>query len=154
MQAGGLVDLPMGIVNLSFTGSLRTVVDRFNALNQVGPMFAKLTPKYMERFPRILVSINKSHSPGWENTLRKSSKLYGKSSGLVLALKVVFLLCQREKGKSPTPSVSNLSLRPCRYLSTLRRSSDRASVDGFRRERLQRFATFDSLSVQRSLEAR
>ena len=33
-------------------------------------------------------------------------------------------------------------------------SSSRASVDGFRRERLQRFATFDSLSVQRSLEAR
>ena len=58
------------------------------------------------------------------------------------------------KRLSPTPSVSNLSLRPCRYLSTVTRSSGRASVDGFRRERLQRFATFDSLSVQRSLEAR
>ena len=54
----------------------------------------------------------------------------------------------------PTPRVSNLSLRPCRYLSTVTRSSGRASVDGFRRERLQRFATFDSLSVQRRLEAR
>ena len=58
------------------------------------------------------------------------------------------------KRLSPTPSVSNLSLRPCRYLSTVTRSSGRASVDGFRRERLQRFATFDSLSVQRSVEAR
>ena len=58
------------------------------------------------------------------------------------------------KRLSPTPSVSNLSLRPCRYLSTVTRSSSRASVDGFRRERLQRFATFDSLSVQRHLEAR
>ena len=57
-------------------------------------------------------------------------------------------------GLSPTPSVSNLSLRPCRYLSTVTRSSSRGSVDGFRRERLQRFATFDSLSVQRRLEAR
>ena len=28
------------------------------------------------------------------------------------------------------------------------------SVDGFRRERLQRFETFDLLSVQRSLETR
>ena len=54
----------------------------------------------------------------------------------------------------PTPGVSNLSLRPCRYLSTVTRSSSRGSVDGFRRERLQRFATFDSLSVQRRLEAR
>ena len=58
------------------------------------------------------------------------------------------------KRLSPTPSVSNLSLRPCRYLSTVTRSSGRTLVDGFRRERLQRFATFDSLSVQRSLEAR
>ena len=48
------------------------------------------------------------------------------------------------KRLSPTPSVSNLSLRPCRYLSTVTRSS----------ERLQRFATFDSLSVQRSHGAR
>ena len=37
---------------------------------------------------------------------------------------------------SPTPSVSNLSLRPCRYLSTVTRSSNQGSVDGFRRERL------------------
>ena len=58
------------------------------------------------------------------------------------------------KRLSPTLSVSNLSLRPCRYLSTVTRSSGRASVDGSRRERLLRFATFDSLSVQRSLEAR
>ena len=55
---------------------------------------------------------------------------------------------------SPTPSVSNLSLRPCHYLSTVTRSSNQGSVDGFRRERLQRLATFDSLSVQRRLEAR
>ena len=58
------------------------------------------------------------------------------------------------KRLSPTPSASNLSLRPCRYLSTVTRSSSRGSVDGFRRERLQRSATFDSLSVQRRLEAR
>ena len=58
------------------------------------------------------------------------------------------------KRLSPTPSVSNLSLRPFRYLSTVTRSSNQGSVDGFRRERLQRFATFDSLSVQRRLEAR
>ena len=34
------------------------------------------------------------------------------------------------------------------------RSSSRGSVDGFTREGLQRFATFDSLLVQRRLEAR
>ena len=58
----------------------------------------------------------------------------------------------------PTPSVgSNLSLGPCRYLSTVRRSSNQGSVDGSRRERLQRLTTFDSLSVQvlqKHLEAR
>ena len=53
------------------------------------------------------------------------------------------------KGLSPTPS--NLSPRPCRYLSTVTRSSSRGSVDGFRRESFQRFATFNSLSVQRPL---
>ena len=58
------------------------------------------------------------------------------------------------KRLSPTPSVSNLSLRPCRYLSTVTRNSSQGSVDGFSRERLQRFATFDSLSVERRLEAR
>ena len=58
------------------------------------------------------------------------------------------------KRLSPTPSVSNLSLRPCRYLSTVTQSSNQGSVDGFRRERLQRLATFDSLSVQRRLEAK
>ena len=40
--------------------------------------------------------------------------------------------------------MSNLSLRPFRYLSTVTRSSNQGSFDGFRRERLQRFATFDS----------
>ena len=55
------------------------------------------------------------------------------------------------KGLSPTPSVSNLCPRPCRYLSTVTRSSSRGSVDGFRRESFQRFATFNSLSVQRPL---
>ena len=34
------------------------------------------------------------------------------------------------KRLSPTPSVSNLSLRPGRYLSTVTRSSSRGSVDG------------------------
>ena len=58
------------------------------------------------------------------------------------------------KRLSPTPSMSNLSLRPRRYLSTVTRSSNQGSVDGFRRERLYKFATFDSLSVQRRLEAR
>ena len=48
------------------------------------------------------------------------------------------------KRLSPTPSVSNLSLMPCRYLSTVTRSSSQGSVDGFRRQRLQRFATFRS----------
>ena len=47
-----------------------------------------------------------------------------------------------------------LSLRPRRYLSTVTRSSHQDSVDGFRRERLQTLATFDSLSVQRRLEAK
>ena len=55
------------------------------------------------------------------------------------------------KRLSPNPSVSYLSLRPCRYLSTVTRSSSLASVDVFTQERLQRFATFNSLSVQRSL---
>ena len=58
------------------------------------------------------------------------------------------------KRLSVTPSVSNLSLKPCRYLSTVTWNSSQGSVDGFRRERLQRFATFDLLSVQRRLEAR
>ena len=58
------------------------------------------------------------------------------------------------KRLSATPSVSNLSLKPCRYLSTVTWNSSQGSVDGFRRERLQRFATFDLLSVQRRLEAR
>ena len=58
------------------------------------------------------------------------------------------------KQLSPTPSVSNLSLRLRCYLSTVTRSSSRASVDGFNREGLQRLASFDSLSVQRRLEAR
>ena len=58
------------------------------------------------------------------------------------------------KRLSRNPSASNLSLRPCRYLSTVTRNSGRGSVDGVRRERLQRFATFDLLSVQRRLEAR
>ena len=50
--------------------------------------------------------------------------------------------------------VSNLSLKPCHYLSTVTRSSGQGSVDGFNREGLQRLATFDSLLVQRRLEAR
>ena len=37
------------------------------------------------------------------------------------------------KTLSPTPSVSNLSLRPGRYLSTVIRSSSQGSVNGFRR---------------------
>ena len=44
-------------------------------------------------------------------------------------------------------------LRPCRYLSTVTRNSNQGSVDSFRWERLQRLATFDSLSVQKRLEA-
>ena len=58
------------------------------------------------------------------------------------------------KTLSATPSVSNLSHKPCRYLSTVTWNSSQGSVDDFRRERLQRFATFDLLSVQRRLEAR
>ena len=38
--------------------------------------------------------------------------------------------------------------------STVTRSSNQGSVDGFRQERLQRLATFDSLLVQRRLEER
>ena len=38
---------------------------------------------------------------------------------------------------SPSPGVSNLSLRLCRYLSTVTRSSSQGSVDDFRQERLQ-----------------
>ena len=48
----------------------------------------------------------------------------------------------------PTPSVSNLSL------SAVTRSSSQGSVDRYKRERLQRFATFDSLLVQKRLVAR
>ena len=72
-------------------------------------------------------------------------------------------ILEKENGsKRPSlnPSVTNLSLRPWCYLSTVTRSSSQGSVDGFRRQRLQRFATFHSflfcysLSVQRRLEAR
>ena len=38
------------------------------------------------------------------------------------------------KRLSPTPSVSNLSLRPRRFLSTVTQSLSQGSVDGFRRE--------------------
>ena len=56
------------------------------------------------------------------------------------------------KRLSPTPSMTNLSLRPCRYLSTVTRSSDRGSVDECLvfETTLQRFVTFDSLSVEAS----
>ena len=60
----------------------------------------------------------------------------------------------RSKRLSPTPSVTNLSLRRGRYVSSIMRSSNQGSVDGFRRERLQRLMTFDSLSMKRHLEAR
>ena len=55
---------------------------------------------------------------------------------------------------SPTPSVSNLSLKLGLYLSMVTRSSNQGSVDGFRREGLQRLVTFDLLSVQMRLEER
>ena len=54
----------------------------------------------------------------------------------------------------PTPNVSNLILRPCRYLSAVTRSSRQGSVDRYKRKRLQRFATFNSLLVQKRLVAR
>ena len=50
--------------------------------------------------------------------------------------------------------MSKLSLTLCRYLSMVTRSSSQSSVDDFRRERLQRLATFDSFSVKMRLEAR
>ena len=46
------------------------------------------------------------------------------------------------KRLSPTPSVSNLSLRPCRYLSTVTRSSNQGSVDGFRRGKVAESGEF------------
>ena len=65
------------------------------------------------------------------------------------------IILQREREIVPQPEGEyKLSIRPCRYLLTVTRSSSRGSVDGFRRETLQRFATFDSLSVQRRLEGR
>ena len=56
-------------------------------------------------------------------------------------------ILEKENGsKRPSlnPSVTNLRLRPWCYLSTVTRSSSQGSVDGFRRQRLQRFATFHS----------
>ena len=86
----------------------------------------------------------------WRWWWRENNRSVGDS--LLLPL---FSYCVNGSNRlSPTPSVSNLRLRPCHYLSTVTRSPGRASVDGFRRERLQRFATFDSFSVQRSLETR
>ena len=43
---------------------------------------------------------------------------------------------------SPTPRVSNLSLRPCRYLSTVTRSSNQGSVNGFRRGKVAESGDF------------
>ena len=43
---------------------------------------------------------------------------------------LLFPLFSLSKRLSPNPSVSNLSLRPGRYLSTVTRSSSRDSVDG------------------------
>ena len=49
-------------------------------------------------------------------------------------------ILEKENGNkrlSPNPSVTNLSLRPWCYLSTVTRSSSQGSVDDFRQERLQ-----------------
>ena len=59
--------------------------------------------------------------------------------------------------RDSTPSVSNRFESLAVSLSfngMVTRSSNQGCIDGFRREKLQRFATFDSLSVQRRLEAR
>ena len=49
---------------------------------------------------------------------------------------------------------NTLEKGPCCYLSTVTWSSNKGSVDCFRREKLKRLATFDSLSVQMRLAAR
>ena len=54
----------------------------------------------------------------------------------------------------PTPSVTEFESHAVSLSFNGNASPSQGSVDGFRRERLQRFVTFDSLSVQRRLEAR
>ena len=50
--------------------------------------------------------------------------------------------------------INILEKGPCCFLSTVTWISNQGSVNGFRREKLQRLATFDSLSVQMLLAAR
>ena len=63
--------------------------------------------------------------------------------------------CLRLKLLSRAPvDINIIEKGPCCYLSTVTWSSNQGSVNGFRREKLQRLATFDSLSVQMRLAAR
>ena len=92
---------------------------------------------------------------GWE--LRRKPEwakfLWGSKSEIQRELLFSFsgIDVNGSKRLSPTPTVSNLSLRPCRFLSTATRSSNQGSVDGFRQETFQRLATYDSLSVGANL---
>ena len=93
--------------------------------------------------PELRVTVERQR-----HVLRLKLLILGVGDSLLLPLFCIYV--NGSKGLSPTLSVSNLSLRPCRYLSTVMRSSGRGSVNGFRWESLQRFATFDSLSVEAS----
>ena len=78
----------------------------------------------------------------WNVATRPETQLTLTRGGRWSLAPVVFFLkgidVNSSKRLSPTPSVSNLSLRPCRYASTVTRSSNQGTVDGFRREKLQR----------------
>ena len=95
----------------------------------------------------------------WKDFNRKQLTLHKMCVAFVILLQgVVFFtfgkLISKGAGDCLPPRVWVIwVLRPCRYLSTVTRNSNQGSVDGFRRERLQRLATFDSLSVQKRLEA-
>ena len=70
------------IVNLSMTGHNRTIVDTYNALSHISTKFKRLVSRYIKRLPKI--SANRDMYPGL-HSMRQI--LYGRGSGLVMALK-------------------------------------------------------------------
>ena len=96
------------------------------------PRFARLAASPL---PRACIALTKSE----ENERLLAVYTLGVGDSLLLPLfSFLGIDVNGSKGLSPTPSVGNLSLRPCRYLSTVTRSSNQGSVDGLKRERLQR----------------
>ena len=87
-------------------------------------------------------------SQGWETEHQERKK--------IAKLPETHQITHTRSGRLSLSPVDNNTLEKglCRYLSTVTWSSNQGSVHGFRREKLQRLATFDSLSAQMRLAAR